>query len=666
MNKKGLYYRLASVDTTDNRNHSNPESAESSCQFLQTAQSNPQLLQSNEKETTIQLGKNKETQFLSSLLSIIGSNRQLLVLMIIGACSSIITGLTKAVFAVLFGETLHILSRADPTENEIEIVRKKHLDIFLTIAVVAGSSAFSQSFTLTFFSTRLSLRLKISSYRSMLSQQMSWFDRPENNIGSLCTRLIADPTDVQSALGPRTGAVIQGASILVASLGIAFYYEWKLALVGSPFVAIILMASVLDSRIGMSQNSPEEKNALEESNRLANEAISNIRVVVAMNRQNFFYQRYKKLIITNQKAMRKRALVRGLVCALANNIDTLASVFFLYYGGFRVRYESISFESMFIVVEALIYGMDDVGKALTIMPNYTKAAHSIVRLTQLISSEKSGQLNSTRTYYTVKFTEDVPARDETMDGHISFEKIRFSYPARPDVIVLNQLDMIVRPGQTVALVGPSGSGKSTCIQLLEKFYDPDAGIIRYDGCRVSEMNTDALRSQLGLVGQEPVLFDRTISDNITYGGTNPSTDSPAKVIESARQANIHDWIQSLPLGYDTVVGYRGSQLSGGQKQRVAIARALYKNPSVLILDEAVSALDTESEFQVLQAIRRARVDRTCVIVSHRLSSIQNADHIFVMNNGSVQEQGNHQDLMKCRGLYYRLVMSEKGNPEKRF
>jgi len=253
---------------------------------------------------------------------------------------------------------------------------------------------------------------------------------------------------------------------------------------------------------------------------------------------------------------------------------------------------------------------------------------------------------------------------DNVSGQVQMDRIHFSYPTRKDVPILRGFDAVIQPGQTVALVGQSGCGKSTCIQLLQRFYDPHSGTISVDNHDVQPLNTASLRHHFGIVSQEPVLFNRTIAENIAYGDLTRSI-AMDEIIDAAKNANIHSFIQSLPLGYDTMVGQKGGHLSGGQKQRVAIARALIRNPKILLLDEATSVLDSESEKVVQEALDRARQGRTCITIAHRLSTIQNADHILVVHQGQVHEQGKHQDLLKLKGIYYHLWNVQAGsNPNE--
>ena len=264
---------------------------------------------------------------------------------------------------------------------------------------------------------------------------------------------------------------------------------------------------------------------------------------------------------------------------------------------------------------------------------------------------------------------------ENPSGAVSLDSVTFSYPTRPEVQVLKELSVDLKPGQTLALVGPSGCGKSTVVSLLERFYDPASGLLKVDGVDCRDLHLGWLRSQIGIVAQEPVLFDASIADNIRYGALFRDV-SEDEIISAAKQANIHDFIETLPMvscsichitvvqivtftsccsqGYNTNVGAKGAQLSGGQKQRIAIARALVRDPKILLLDEATSALDTESEKVVQEALDKAREGRTTIVIAHRLSTIYNSDVIAVVDDGKVSELGTHSELLANKGLYYKL------------
>jgi ABC-type multidrug transport system fused ATPase/permease subunit len=235
---------------------------------------------------------------------------------------------------------------------------------------------------------------------------------------------------------------------------------------------------------------------------------------------------------------------------------------------------------------------------------------------------------------------------------VAWERVRFSYPARRDVCVLDEFTLTLKAGEIVALVGPSGAGKSTVASLLYRMYDPEAGAVRVDDVAVSELDPSWLRNQIGVVSQEPLLFSASVAENIRYGRQDASD---AEVAAAARIANAHDFISAFPDGYRTLVGERGVQLSGGQKQRVAIARAALKDPRILVLDEATSALDAESEYQVREALERLMKGRTTLVIAHRLSSVKNANRVVVLDQGKIVQSGPHAELIAEDGIYRKLV-----------
>lgn len=252
------------------------------------------------------------------------------------------------------------------------------------------------------------------------------------------------------------------------------------------------------------------------------------------------------------------------------------------------------------------------------------------------------------------FSLNIQKHFQSIQGDVEYKNIEFCYPTRKNVMVLRGLNLKIRQGQTVALVGPSGCGKSTCIELLLRHYDPNSGVINLNRLETTSFGLDSLRSQLGLVSQKPVLFDRTIAENISYGDNFREHIPMTEIIEAAKMANIHEFIKRLPQGYETPLGSRASQLSGGQRQRIAIARALIRNPKILVLDEATSALDNESEKIVQEALNNVSKGRTCITIAHRLTTIQNADLICVLSNGDVKEMGTHRELLALGGTYKQM------------
>lgn len=314
------------------------------------------------------------------------------------------------------------------------------------------------------------------------------------------------------------------------------------------------------------------------------------------------------------------------------------------YGGYLIEEDDVESDDVFQVFGQICFCGFFLGSLTSFGPEIGKAKMATKRIFYMLQRQSAINAES---------TDGVKPDSSTFRSLIQTDRLKFHYPNRPDVRVLQGLTFKVKPGQTVALVGSSGCGKSTCIALLERFYDLDGGILMVDKYDVRDLNISWLRSQIGLVSQEPVLFDRSIAENIAYGDNSREVRMD-EIISAARKANVHNFIQGLPDGYNTNVGDRGTQLSGGQKQRIAIARAMVRNPKILLLDEATSALDTESEKIVQEALDKAREGRTCITIAHRLSTIQDADKIVVIRQGQVTEQGTHEELMQLKGFYHRL------------
>jgi ATP-binding cassette subfamily B (MDR/TAP) protein 1 len=317
----------------------------------------------------------------------------------------------------------------------------------------------------------------------------------------------------------------------------------------------------------------------------------------------------------------------------------------------------ISSDHFFTVLQATVFASIQAGNAFSFAPDISQAHGAAEESIRLIDNVPEIDADS----------EEGVIMDECF-GHVEFEEVHFRYPSRPGVSVLRGLSFEAKPGTYCALVGESGCGKSTTIQLIERFYDPQAGRILIDGIDVKDMNVRSMRKHIALVSQEPTLYDGTIGWNIALGAAglgageaeDVDDDAIEKVTEqqmrkAARQANILRFIESMPDGFDTLVGNRGTALSGGQKQRIAIARALIRDPKILLLDEATSALDSESEQVVQEALDKASRGRTTIAIAHRLSTISRADRIFCLRSGKVVEQGDHTSLMANAGLYAQLV-----------
>ncbi|CAL4182056.1 unnamed protein product [Meganyctiphanes norvegica] len=578
------------------------------------------------------------------LLKILALNSPEWLIITIGVISSAIQGCCMPFYAILFGDVLGNLAVADPEKSREEA--NFYAILFLSVGILAAVTIFIQSFMFAYAGELLTMRLRKKCFATMLSQELGWFDMEKNSVGALCSRLSSDASAVQGATGSRVGTIIQAITTLSLGIGMGLYFEWRLGLVLILFIPFVFAGIYLQTSILMGQSITESK-VLEEAGKIAIEAISNIRTVASLHKEVTFGNQYSEALYKPHIEALKKSHVRGAAFGFAQSIIFFAYAIAMFYGGYLVNERLMTFNDVFKVAEALIFGTMMVGQAVAYAPNYGKAKVAAAKIIALLERQPA-----------IDTSAGIGQRMNKAISDITLKDIHFNYPTRPDIAILKGLNISISSGKTLALVGSSGCGKSTIIGLLERFYEYKSGQVMFSGTNIQSLNVGWVRSQLGLVSQEPTLFDRTIADNIAYGD-NSREPTMEEVIFCAKQANIHSFIESLPDGYKTRVGSKGTQLSGGQKQRIAIARALLRNPKVLLLDEATSALDTESEKIVQEALERAQEGRTSIVIAHRLSTIQGADLIAVINSGVVVESGTHEELIRIKGHYYELYKTNK-------
>uniref|UniRef100_A0A8C4XV51 Bile salt export pump n=1 Tax=Falco tinnunculus TaxID=100819 RepID=A0A8C4XV51_FALTI len=558
--------------------------------------------------------------------------------MVLGSLAAAVNGAVSPLYALLFSQILGTFSILDEEERRTQINGVCLLFVF--VGILSFFTQFLQGYTFAKSGELLTRRLRKIGFQAMLGQDIGWFDDQRNSPGALTTRLATDASQVQGATGSQIGMIVNSFTNIGVAIIIAFYFSWKLSLVILCFMPFLALSGAVQAKM-LTGFASQDKKALEATGRISSEALSNIRTVAGIGKENMFINNFEKHLYMPYRAAIKKAHVYGLCFGFAQSIVFIANAVSYRYGGFLVDAEGLHYS--FVVISAVVTSGTALGRASSYTPNYAKAKTSAARFFELVDRLPDISVYSEK-----------GEKWDDFKGSIEFLNCKFTYPSRPDIQVLKGLSVAVKPGQTLAFVGSSGCGKSTSVQLLERFYDPETGSVLIDGRDTKKINVQFLRSKIGIVSQEPVLFDCSIADNIKYG-SNTKEATMEEVIEVAQKAQLHDFVMSLPDKYETNVGAQGSQLSRGQKQRIAIARAIIRDPKILLLDEATSALDTESEKTVQAALDKAREGRTCIVIAHRLSTIQNADIIAVMSQGLIIERGTHDQLMAMEGAYYKLV-----------
>ncbi|XP_047125215.1 ATP-dependent translocase ABCB1 isoform X3 [Hydra vulgaris] len=561
--------------------------------------------------------------------------------LLFGTIFALIVGAFPVLFALIISELINVFSKPP------DVIRKESVKwslYFLGLGVVDCIGLFFSSFLFGIAGEILTRRLRKEAFTAILRQDISFFDDPMNSTGALTARLNSDASAVKGATSSRLNILTQSIFMGVTSLAVSFYFSWKLTLLLLAFAPILLIAGAAHMKI-FSNFALEQGKHLVDACASAQEAIMNIRTVASLGKEVYFIDDFVKKLSGPFRKSVYNSLAFGVSFGLSGSIMMLANAAAFTLGGKLVQDHELEFSNMFKVVFAVVFGALIAGQISSMAPNYMEAKISAARMFKLL--DKIPMIDSFSSCGKIL---------DSAKGEVVFDNVCFSYPSRPDANVLNNFSFKIEFGKKVALVGSSGCGKSTCISLLERFYDPQNGVIKFDDVDIKDLNMKWMRSCLGLVSQEPVLFARSIKENISYGLENDV--SMEDIEQAAKKANIHGFVMSLPKGYDTEVGDKGTLISGGQKQRIAIARALIRNPKIMLLDEATSALDSESEKIVQEALDAAMENRSSIVIAHRLSTIQNADVIIVMQNGRIVEVGTHSDLIVRRGVYYQLNQAQ--------
>ncbi len=514
---------------------------------------------------------------------------------------------------------------------------------FLVFLVQGVTSSF-RYYYFTMAGEKTVKRLREKLFSQIISQEMTFFDFSKT--GELLGRLSSDTAVLQNALSVNISMLVRNLVQGTAGIVLLFFTSAKLTI----FILLLIPPlGFLAARFGkrVKSISRSTQDALANSSAIAEESLSGVRTVKAFAQEDWEINRYKDRLETSFQLSLKKIIEVAKFTGLVSTLGFGAIVFIVWYGGNLVISGEMSvgtLTSYLLYVMTVAFSAGMLGGLYTDFMSAFGAGH---RIFELLEKAKESRPENTQTI------------SEIESAQIIFKDAVFSYPARPDVEVLKKISLELNPEETIAIVGPSGSGKSTIAQLLMHFYDLQSGTLTIDGKDIKSFDNQALRQQIGLVSQEPILISESIQDNIRYARPEATYE---EVIAAAKLAYAHDFITSFPDKYNTLVGEKGVQLSGGQKQRVAIARAILKNPKILILDEATSALDSESEFLVQEALENLMKKKTTIIIAHRLSTVKKADRILVLDQGRIVQSGKHEVLItETNGFYNKLIEKQFGH-----
>ncbi len=526
-------------------------------------------------------------------------------------------------------------------EKNSAILNSMTIDLFFIILLQVAFSI-TQGYILGFVGHRVTADFRVELFSHLQSLSLRFFQ--SRRVGEMISRMTSDIAVIQKALVSIPVAVLRQTITLIGGLAIIFYLNWKLTgLILLVLPPLMLVARIFGKRLRSFSETVQDQ--LAKAIVVMEEMVSSIKVVKSFRREKHEKNRFEKGIESSFDAEIRKVKISAFFGPTILFLTFLVSGSLIWYGGHQVMQGTTTPGEL---VAFFLYAIIIAGPIGTFVRIYTQTQEALGAIRRVY------EILDTRP---VIVNPENPLPLDRIGGKIQFQDVSFGY--EKDVPVLKGVNFEIKPGEMAALVGPSGAGKSTVIQLLHRFFDVDSGSVKIDGHDVRQVDLNAYIDQVALVPQETLLFGGTIRENILYGKLDASEED---MMQAAKYAHAHEFISQLAKGYDTVVGEKGVKLSGGERQRVAIARALLKDPKILILDEATSSLDNQSESLIQDALERLMTNRTTLIIAHRLSTVHNADKIIVMEKGEVVETGNHKSLMSNKSLYYRLYTMKSFNP----
>ncbi len=507
--------------------------------------------------------------------------------------------------------------------------------VFLVGLLAVGT--FSRFYLMSWLGERVSADIRKAVFNRIVTLHPSYFE--ENRSGELMSRLTTDTALLQSIIGSSFSMSLRSLFLLIGGLIMLFVTNLKLSLVVIVAVPFILIPMLVYGR-KVRALAETSQGAIADIGTYAGEIIQNIKVVQSYTHeareQIAFGHEVEKAFVVAKRRVKQRSFLIAIVIFLT--FAAISSM--LWIGGMDVLSGKMTGGELGAFVFYAIIVATSVATIAEVYGELQRAAGSATRLLDLLKVQSD-----------IKQSSQPSVLKKQSSSAISFEQVNFSYPSRPDIAALHDINLVIPTGKTIALVGPSGAGKTTLFELLQRFYDPQHGQIKFNDIDITQLALTDLRDAMGMVPQQPILFSSDVWHNIRYG--NPQA-TDAQVIEAAKRAHADEFINQLPQGYSSFLGEQGVRLSGGQKQRIALARAILKDPSVLLLDEATSALDAQSENHVQLALNELMANTTTLIIAHRLSTVIDADLIVVMDKGRIVGMGDHHSLLTSSTLYKKL------------
>ncbi|KAK6779522.1 hypothetical protein RDI58_021706 [Solanum bulbocastanum] len=571
------------------------------------------------------------------------------VLMIIGSLGAFVHGCSLPLFLRFFADLVNSFgSYANDVDKMTQEVLK-YAFYFLVVGAAIWASSWAEISCWMWTGERQTTKMRIKYLEAALNQDIQYFDT-EVRTSDVVSAINTDAVVVQDAISEKLGNFIHYMATFLSGFVVGFTAVWQLALVTLAVVPLIAVIGAIYTMTSAKLSSQSQE-ALSKAGNIVEQTVVQIRTVLAFVGEAKALQAYTAALRLSQKIGYKSGFSKGLGLGATYFTVFCCYALLLWYGGYLVRHHFTNGGLAIATMFAVMIGGLALGQSAPSMTAFAKARVAAAKIFRIIDHKPSVDRNG-----------KTGLELDTVSGQLELKNVEFSYPSRPEIKILNNFNLVVPAGKTIALVGSSGSGKSTVVSLIERFYDPTSGQLMLDGNDIKTLKLKWLRQQIGLVSQEPALFATSIKENILLGRPDATQ---IEIEEAARVANAHSFVIKLPDGFDTQVGERGLQLSGGQKQRIAIARAMLKNPAILLLDEATSALDSESEKLVQEALDRFMIGRTTLVIAHRLSTIRKADLVAVLQQGSVAEIGSHDELMSKgeNGMYAKLIKMQEAAHE---